>query len=82
MDNVQKFRMAMAEKGYEYTPKEAEQLMFSAENLMKIFSTYSVLQLSSLVKNLERDREEVKIELNCNDKELDDMIGFIRLFYD
>ena len=64
MDDVQRFRMAMAEKGYEYTPKEAEQLMFSAENLIKIFSTYNTYQLSGLAKNLEKDREEVKVELN------------------
>ena len=82
MNEVQSFRMAMAEKGYEYTIEEAEQLMLNVQNLIKIFSTYNSLQLAELADNLERDREEVKIELNWDDKELDDMIKFIRLFYD
>ena len=72
----------MAEKGYEYTIEEAEQLMLNVQNLIKIFSTYNSLQLAELADNLERDREEVKIELNWDDKELDDMIKFIKLFYD
>ena len=82
MDDVQLFRMNMAEKGYEYTIEEAEQLMFNVGNLIKIFSKYTTYQLAGLAENLERDREEVKIELNWDDKELDDMIKFIRLFYD
>ena len=82
MNDVQLFRMNMAEKGYEYTIEEAEQLMFNVGNLIKIFSTYNTYQLSGLAKNLEKDREEVKVELNWDDKELDDMIKFIKLFYD
>tara|TARA_Y100001938_G_C7765037_1_gene270437 strand:+ start:131 stop:379 length:249 start_codon:yes stop_codon:yes gene_type:complete len=82
MNDVQLFRMNMAEKGYEYTIEEAEQLMFNVGNLIKIFSKYTTYQLAGLAENLERDREEVKIELNWDDKELDDMIKFIRLFYD
>ena len=82
MNDVQLFRMNMAEKGYEYTIEEAEQLMFNVGNLIKIFSKYTTYQLAGLAENLERDREEVKIELNWDDKELDDMIKFIRLFYE
>ena len=82
MNDVQAFRMNMAEKGYEYTIEEAEQLMFNVGNLIKIFSKYTTYQLAGLAENLERDREEVKIELNWDDKELDVMIKFIRLFYD
>ena len=82
MNDVQLFRMNMAEKGYEYTIEEAEQLMFNVGNLIKIFSKYTTYQLAGLAENLERDREEVKIELNWDDKELDDMIKFIKLFYD
>ena len=72
----------MAERGYEYTPKEAEQLMFNAENLVKIFSTYNTHQLLTLIENLEKDREEVKAELNWDDEDLDDIIDLIRFFYD
>jgi archaellum component FlaC len=82
MNEIQKFREAMAERGYEYTPKEAEQLMFNAENLVKIFSTYNTHQLLTLIENLEKDREEVKTELNWDDEDLDDMIDLIRFFYD
>jgi archaellum component FlaC len=82
MNEIQKFRSAMAERGYEYTPKEAEQLMFNAENLVKIFSTYNTHQLLTLIENLEKDREEVKAELNWDDEDLDDIIDLIRFFYD
>ena len=69
MNDVQLFRMNMAEKGYEYTIEEAEQLMFNVGNLIKIFSKYTTYQLAGLAENLERDREEVKIELNWDDKD-------------
>ncbi len=74
--------MHMAEKGYEYTPEEAEQLMLNANNLIKILSTYTVPELIVLSKMLESDRESAKDDLKISDKDLDDIIMLIRLFYD
>ena len=82
MNDVQAFRMNMAEKGYEYTLEEAEQLMLNANNLIKILSTYTVPELIVLSKMLESDRESAKDDLKISDKDLDDIIMLIRLFYD
>tara|TARA_Y100000361_G_scaffold147960_1_gene160181 strand:- start:591 stop:839 length:249 start_codon:yes stop_codon:yes gene_type:complete len=82
MNDIQRFRMHMAEKGYEYTPEEAEQLMLNANNLIKILSTYTVPELIVLSKMLESDRESAKDDLKISDKDLDDIIMLIRLFYD
>jgi len=80
MNDIQKFRQRMAERGYEYTMEEAETIWNLSNDLVKSIEKIHSIDINKLKSMTKKEKQKVCKVFECSMVELEMYIKIIEDF--
>ena len=78
MNVVQRFRNHMAEKGYEYTIKEAEDMIDEMQYCLELMSSLTHKQLSLMNEDMtNKQKIDIRKSIHATEEEFEILLKFI-----